>query len=144
VSRKIREIRLRRLQGQLGEVAYQITKVHFSHFQDPEPVWRPAVNIFQCDNSIRVCLELAGIDPEQVDVEVNPGRLFVRGYRNPPEPAIMKAHEHTAPMRVLAMEINYGPFAREIPLPLDLELERIQTEWSDAMLWIVLPRRAHA
>jgi HSP20 family molecular chaperone IbpA len=47
-------------------------------------------------------------------------------------------------MRVLAMEINYGPFAREIPLPLDLELERLQTEWSDAMLWIVLPRRAHA
>jgi HSP20 family protein len=144
VSRRIREIRLRRLQGQLGEVAYQITKVHFSHFQDPQPVWRPAVNIFQCDNSLRVCLELAGIDPEQVDVEVQPGRLLVRGYRNPPEPAIMKAHEQTAPMRVLAMEINYGAFAREIPLPLDLELERIQTEWSDAMLWIVLPRRAHA
>ena len=54
VSRRIREIRLRRLQGQLGEVAYQITKVHFSNFQDPEPVWRPAVNIFQCDNSLRV------------------------------------------------------------------------------------------
>lgn len=102
------------------------------------------MNIFQCDNSLRICLELAGIEPEQVDVEIQPGRLVVRGHRNPPEPAIKKAHEQTARMRVLAMEINYGAFAREIPLPPDLDLERIQTEWLDAMLWIVLPRRAHA
>ncbi|MBV9488169.1 MAG: Hsp20/alpha crystallin family protein [Verrucomicrobia bacterium] len=144
MSRKIREIRLRRLQGQLGEVAYQITKVHFSNFRDPGPVWHPAVNIFLCDNCVRICLELAGVDPDQVEVEVSPGRLSVRGHRNAPEPATAKPHEHAGSVRVLAMEIDYGPFAREISLPPNLQLERMRMEWTHGMLWVVLPRQAHA
>ncbi|HEY0789896.1 MAG TPA: Hsp20/alpha crystallin family protein [Chthoniobacterales bacterium] len=144
MNRKIREIRLRRLQGQIGEVAYQITKVHFSNFRHPDAIWRPAVNVFECDNCVRICFELAGVDPKRVEVDVSPGRLFVTGHRNPPEPSLRKTHEHAAPMRVLAMEIDYGPFAREISLPLDLELERTETEWVDGMLWLVLPRRPQA
>lgn len=144
MSRKIRELRLRRLQGQIGEVAYQITKVHFSNFREPEPAWRPAANIFQCDNAMKICLELAGVDPKSVELEATPTRLYVRGHRNAPEPSTVKTHERAAPMRVWAMEINYGPFAREIALPPDLALERIHTEWAGGMLWIVLPRRAHA
>ncbi len=144
VSRKIREVRLRRIQGQIGEVAYQITRVHFANFQAPNVCWRPAVNVFECNGCVRICLELAGVRPEDVELQLAPGRLYVSGHRGAPEPAAEHPYEHAAPMRVVSLEIDHGPFAREIPLPMDLDLERAQTEWLSGLLWVVVPRRAHA
>jgi HSP20 family protein len=140
VNPKIRETRLRQLEGQLGEVAYQITKVHFSTLRRPVVTWQPAVNVFECESCIRICVELAGVDPESVELDVFPGQLVIRGTRKSHEPATTEAVQ-TGAIRVMILEIDYGPFEREIPLPRDIYPERIKSQWEEGMLWLSIPRR---
>jgi HSP20 family protein len=147
VSRKIRTIRLRLLEGQIGEVAYQITKVHFSKFHETGIQWRPPINVFQCASCFRICVELAGVEPNQIEIDVELGRILIRGYREAPEPLQQQEMALSAtrkPVRVVAMEINHGQFEREVEIPPGYDQRRITTEWENGLLWIFLPRIAHA
>lgn len=147
MTRKIRTIRLRRLEGQVGEVAYQITKIHFQNFR--EPVWRPACNVFECAACYRICVELAGIARDEIEIILAPGRLQVQGYRSAPEPDRgIQGSDVIAgtrkPVRVQTMEINYGRFEREFRIPSRFDLSRISTESENGLLWIVLPAKSNA
>jgi HSP20 family protein len=147
VSQKTRTFRLRLLEGQIGEVAYQITKVHFSNFRDSGVQWRPQINVFQCASCFRICVELAGVKPDHIEIEVGFGRLWIRGYREAPEPLQqLEAPLSTSrkPVRVVTMEIDHGRFEREVDIPPGYDQGRITTEWESGLLWIFLPRIAHA
>ncbi len=134
----IRTIRLRRLEGQLGEVAYQLTKIHFSGFHSPSH-WRPAVNAYRCARCLRICVDLAGVDKSAIDLELAPGQLTVRGQRELPEPGDAEGH----PMQVLAMEIDHGHFERHIPLPSSVQPDGVTANQHNGLLWIHLPLLPH-
>jgi HSP20 family molecular chaperone IbpA len=90
---------------------------------------------------------LAGVEPEHIEIEVVSGRLWVRGHREAPEP--LQQHEYALSIarkavRVIAMEIDHGQFEREIEIPSGFDQGRITTEWDNGLLWIYLPRKAHA
>ncbi len=105
------------------------------------------MNAFQCSSCLRVCVELAGVRSENVQVEVSAERLLIRGYRATPEPLSSEEAIETIrrkPVRVLTMEIHHGEFEREIELPQDLDSERFTLEWDNGLLWILIPRKAHA
>jgi HSP20 family protein len=147
VSRKTRTFRLRLLEGQIGEVAYQITKVHFSNFRDSGVQWRPPINVFQCASCFRICIELAGVQSDQIEVEVESNRIWIRGYREAPEPLQQQELPLSAArkaVRVITMEIDHGQFEREVEIPAGYDHGRITTEWENGLLWIFLPRIAHA
>ena len=103
--------------------------------QDPSGMWRPSLNAYRCDNCIKVCFDLAGVDKETIDIQIEPGRLVVRGVRQPPEPAF----DEPCPRQILAMEIDHGPFKRELRLPVDVISEKVTAEHRNGILWINLP-----
>jgi HSP20 family protein len=147
VTQKTRTLRLRLIEGQIGEVAYQLTKVHFAQFQESGPEWRPQVNVFQCASCFRVCVELAGLDDDTVEVDVGLGKLRISGYREAPEPLLQ--HESTnpptpKPVRVITMEIDHGRFQRDVDIPDGYDYRNVTTEWENGLLWIFMPRLAHA
>ena len=147
VSEKIRTIRLRYLAAQIGEVAYQITKVHFWNFRETDYSWRPEINVFQCASCFRICIELAGVDPDQIEIAIAPDRLRVRGYRAAPEPLQQNETTYASsrkPVRVITMEIDHGQFEREVEIPAVFDTQKITTEWDNGLLWVFLPRKAHA
>jgi HSP20 family molecular chaperone IbpA len=39
------------------------------------------------------------------------------------------------------MEIDYGPFEREIAFPVDVEIDKAHAEQRNGLLWISLPVR---
>ncbi|MBV8816671.1 MAG: Hsp20/alpha crystallin family protein [Verrucomicrobia bacterium] len=143
MNRRFRAFRLLQLQGKLGQVAYEMTRVHFSGFQAIEARWQPKVNVFRCSGCVRICVDLAGVDPQRVELSAQDGKLWILGSRLAPEPSSEPPAEvvRTKAVRVLAMEIDYGPFARAISLPEDVDLERIRSEWDNGLLWIEIPRR---
>ena len=130
---------LKRLHGQLGEVMYQLAKVQFSRFQSGRS-WQPAINAYRCSECLVICVDLAGVDRQRIDLQLESKRLLIRGQRTPPEPegAAQK------PMQVLLMEIDYGQFEREVLLPTDVAPERVTAEQKNGLLWVYLPFRAHA
>ncbi len=139
MPRKKAAIHLHRLQGQIGDVAYELIKVHFSRFQ-PHDAWKPPINAYLCERCIRICVDLAGVDRSAIDIRLEPGRLTIHGQRDLPEPD----YTDDSSMTVLAMEIDHGTFEREIELPLSVERERVTAEQRNGMLWVHLPLRAQA
>lgn len=134
-----RSIRLRRLQTDLGQIVYELTRIQITEFAPPE-VWAPALNAYQYDHCIAVCMDLAGVARDKIKIRVEPRRLLIEGRRNPPEPEGMQGR----PTQILAMEIDHGPFRRELTLARDVDSERVSAEHRDGLLWIFLPYRSHA
>lgn len=108
-------------------------------FLVPGRFWEPRADVYETRESVRVKIELAGVRPETIQVELHSdGRsLAVRG---------MRQDEHSEAMdRILfhQMEIYMGPFERVVPLPSGAELERDQVAaaYKEGFLIITLPKR---
>jgi HSP20 family protein len=135
----IGDLYLRRLEGRLGNLVYQFTRVQFTQFGPPQ-TWRPALNLYRCDECMVVCADLAGVDEHSVQVQIEGRRLAIRGQRAAPEPR----GDANKPVQVLAMEIDYGWFEREVLLPVDVEARKASLAHENGLLWIHLPLRAQA
>ncbi len=102
--------------------------------REPEErsVWRPVSDTFEVDNGLVVVVEIPGVDRSAVTLEVEDGRMTVRGER--PAPSGLD------PSRVLRQERAYGQFARVFDLPADVDVSRISAEQRNGVLTIRLPR----
>jgi HSP20 family protein len=129
----IRTIRLRWVHGALSDVTYQLTRFQFSRFAPH--AWQPAINAYRCETCIRICVELAGVEGADIDLQIEPRRVWVRGERDNPEPT----DEAGRVLQTIAMEIDYGPFVRAVPLPLEVEVEKATAAQENGFLWICLP-----
>ena len=124
----LRNIKLRWLQGTLGDVT--VTRVQM--WQAQPQTWQPAINAFRCQSGVHICVDLAGVEKSSIDLRVESQRLIVRGTREAPEPT-----DHAVQM--LALEIDYGPFEREVPLPVEVDVNEARAEQENGLLWIYLP-----
>jgi HSP20 family protein len=124
------------IKGQLGSVSFQLTNVQFGGGAS-DLRWSPPMNAYRCDSCFILCLELAGVSREEIDLTVDGRRLVLHGRRSAPEPD-STCHQ---PTQVLAMEIDWGEFHRELTLPADVERENVRAEKKDGLLWIFLPLR---
>src|SRR5688572_13355717 len=50
----------------------------------PNDTWQPAVNLYETESAYLVCVDLAGVDKETVDLHVVGNRLMLRGRREVP------------------------------------------------------------
>ena len=128
----IGSIKLRWLHGALQDVTYELAR---SQFQFAPHTWEPEINAYRCEKSIRICVDLAGVERSQIDLIVEPQRVLIRGERELPEPS----HDEGRAVRLLAMEIDYGPFEREVSLPVEVEINEASAEQRNGLLWISLP-----
>ena len=131
----IRGIKLRWLHETLGDVTYQLTRLQLNAFGPYR--WQPAINAFQCDKGLRICVDLAGVDRSQVDLTVEPQQVSIRGTRQAPEPT----DDEGRTVQMIAFEIDYGPFERVVELPLPVAVEEARAEQRNGFLWIELPFR---
>ncbi len=96
------------------------------------------MNAYRCEGCIRVCFDLAGVDRANIDLTIEPRKLILRGTRPIPEPASTEGR----PEQILAMEIDNGPFARELRLSVEVVPAEVTTEQRNGLLWIKLPLRS--
>lgn len=129
----IRTVRLRWVHGALNDVTYQLTRFQFSHHAPH--AWQPAINAYRCETCIRICVELAGVDRSQIDLQIEPRRVWIRGERATPEPK----DEAGRILQTIAMEIDYGPFVRSVKLTAEIDVEKANATQENGFLWICLP-----
>jgi HSP20 family protein len=99
-----------------------------------EEPWRPNTDVYRTRDGWLVKFELAGVRPEDIDLQVLGPRMTLRGSRRD-----CTAAEGCSYYR---MEIAYSCFERSLELPCDLKLADITTEYRDGMLLVrVTPRR---
>jgi len=116
-----------------GKALQAGTSVHVFGSVSADQGWTPAVNVYDCGTALHVCVDLAGVPKEAISVTVEPGRLVIQGRRDVPEPADQK----TRCLR--EMEIDHGLFRRVLSLPEMVDLDAVESRYTDGMLWVVLP-----
>jgi HSP20 family molecular chaperone IbpA len=126
----------RRAESRSGDVAYEGARVRF-YAAAWQGGWRPALNAYRCKGGFAICVDLAGVDRSRLELTIEPRRLRIRGHRLPPEPSDMDGPV----LQLLALEIDDGPFDRELALPEEVEPGGAQTEQRNGLLWIFLPPR---
>ncbi len=105
----------------------------------PIDTWSPPINLYRLKTRIEVCVDLAGVEPQSIDLRIEPGQLVIRGSRRAPEPRQKLPQEK---MQILAMEIDHGRFCRTVALPSQVDLVKVESEYEAGLLWIRLPLRS--
>ena len=105
----------------------------------PHQAWSPSVNLYETDESYCVCIDLSGVDKKKIDIEVVEQRLTLRGTRTIPECSV-ESKSGKKP-RIHLLEIDHGPFSREVELPQNVDRDKINAKYNDGMLWIELPKK---
>lgn len=104
----------------------------------PQRMWTqmmrevPSVEVADAGDALLVRAELPGIEPDEVEVDVSPSQVVIRGEIR---------HETTGEEKgVYHSERRYGTFQRSIPLPETVDSEGAQATFRNGLLEIRLPR----
>jgi HSP20 family protein len=135
-----RNTRTKRYASRLELIAFNLQELQFARFQLPPSAWQPAINAYLCDGSLVIYAELAGVDAATVSVRVSERQLVITGRRESPERRLREEGVRCA--QLLAMEIEHGPFARTLSLPVDVDAAEARVEQTAGLLQIVLPFRS--
>ena len=97
-----------------------------------EKAWKPLCDVSETAKEVIVVADLAGVSAQNIDIQVQHSVLLIRGIRR--EPA-------SAPRRNFhLMEISYGTFEREIPIPSRVDAEKAVATYNEGFLEIRLPK----
>jgi len=107
-------------------------------FQDLAPATRatagfmPAVDVYQDKDNVIVEAQLAGIDPEKVDISIENDVLVVKGES--------EKKSEVEDKNYYRKEVRMGSFFRQIALPSTVNEEKVSADFTGGVLKITCPK----
>ena len=105
------------------------------HSSRRSPHWRPPTDVFETVEMVTIRVEIAGMVESEFVIVLDGNLLSIRGARA--DIAERRAYHQ--------MEIRFGEFIVEVPLPCPVEVEKAQAIYQNGFLKVELPkmRAAH-
>jgi HSP20 family protein len=101
-------------------------------WKDGEPEGQLTVDVYQTASDIVVESAIAGVRPDDIDINVTPDSIVIRGARE---------HEKTVGDEdYLYQECYWGRFARSIILPQEVDPESAEVTFKNGILTVRLPK----
>lgn len=95
--------------------------------------WQPAADVYEAETDIFIYFDLAGVEPETLEVVVGEHQLRLSGNRQlPSQGSIACIHQ---------LEIELGRFERTLSLPSLVDVDRTVSSYTDGILTITLPKK---
>lgn len=94
----------------------------------------PPLDVSESDQAIEVRIDLPGVQPDAVNVEVLDGQLVISGER--------KLQSEPLHYEFLRSERAGGPFRRQVPLTGDIDVEKIEATYALGVLLVTVPKLA--
>jgi HSP20 family protein len=99
-------------------------------------VWTPRLNLSETDAAYHVSVDLPGLKPEDVNVELRHGDLWITGER--------RGETEEKGQTWHRVERYYGQFRRVVRLGDDVNPENVDAEYKDGVLHITVPKAPEA
>jgi len=112
-----------------------------SRFWDGESEWfggniMPSVDFSETDKSVEVTMDLPGMKPNEIDIELNNNVLTVKGERKEEKEEKGKTYHR--------VERHSGTYSRSFTLPCAVAEDEVAAEYKDGILTITLPKTEEA
>jgi HSP20 family protein len=97
-----------------------------------EEEFAPRMNVAETDAQVEVTVDLPGMKPEEFNVELKNGELWVTGER--------KEEKEEKGKNVHRVERHYGAFRRVVTLPTPVDEKKVTADYHEGVLKITLPK----
>ncbi|MEO1295875.1 MAG: Hsp20/alpha crystallin family protein [Cyanobacteria bacterium J06636_16] len=94
--------------------------------------WTPAVRLVETEDAYALTVQLAGIEPDAIDVQVTREAVSITGNR-------IQAETREGD-RVLYDGIRYGAFRRVVNLPEAVQNDAVEANFNNGLLTLTLPK----
>ena len=94
--------------------------------------WLPAVDVFDTREAVVLKAELAGMDPDDIQIEVEDNVLTIKGER--------QFKEEVDEERYYRVERRFGSFQRSLALPQGVKADEIVAGYEDGILTLTVPK----
>lgn len=95
--------------------------------------WVPLVDIVETNDKFVILADLPGVDPKNIDVQMEKGILTIRGER--------RLDRQTDSQTFARTERLHGSFHRRFALPDSADADKVSASGSNGVLEIVIPKR---
>lgn len=100
--------------------------------------WRPAVDVKETGKDLQLHVELPGLRPDDIELDVENGVLTIRGEKSE------ERKEDDEEGRYHLIERSYGSFYRSFQLPQGIDDKQISADFDNGVLKISIPKAAMA
>lgn len=98
--------------------------------------FNPHTNIAETPEKLEVTVELPGMKPEEFHVELHERELWITGEK--------KEEKEEKGQTFHRVERRFGEFKRVIPLPQNVNMEKVAAEYKEGVLRIAIPKMAES
>ena len=110
-------------------------------FDDGEDGWMggamaPTLDVSETDNEVDVKMDLPGMKPEDIDIQVHQNVLTIRGERSEETEEKDRTYHR--------VERRSGSFARSVSLPSGVDEDNVDANYKDGVLIIKMPKTKEA
>jgi HSP20 family protein len=105
-------------------------------FESRLGAFSPKVDVTENDKEVNISAELPGMDEKDIDVSLHNDMLTIKGEK--------KEEKEDKGKDYYRMERSYGSFSRTIPLPAEVETDKVEAKFKKGLLSITLPKTAKA
>ncbi len=99
-------------------------------------VMAPRVDMRETDTAIEIQAELPGVTEKDIEVQLADGVLTLKGEK--------KQEREEKEKGYYLMERAYGSFLRQIPIPVEVEEDKVEAKFDKGVLTITLPKKPEA
>lgn len=92
----------------------------------------PPAEMHETPEAIHLKLEVPGMEPKDLDVQVTAEAIAISGDR--------KTETKTQEKGMTRTEFRYGQFRRVIPLPTRIQNDKVQADYKNGILSLTLPK----
>ncbi len=111
--------------------------------KEDDPFWNPIrfgggprVEMEESDDTIKVVAELPGLAKEDFQVDLDDRYLTIRGEKS--------GHSERKEGHLHISECSYGAFSRVVPLPCEVDRDKVKAKYKNGELRLVLPKTESA
>jgi HSP20 family protein len=128
----------------LGLLRHEMNSLFDNFFSgyDIEPfagrfgTFSPSIDVKESDRELRVSAELPGMDEKDIEVSLSKDTLTIKGEK--------REEKEDKGKDFYRMERSYGSFSRTIPLPTEVDQDKVKAEFKKGVLTVTIPKTAKA
>lgn len=135
--------RLRTLfrRGPLESIREEMQDLISRTFGDEGDLWSadritPSLDLAEADNALEVRMDIPGMEPKDIDIQVNANVLTVSGERKEEREEKGKTYHR--------VERRVGAFSRSVTLPCPVREDAVDAQYKNGILTIKLPKTEEA